>query len=139
MAAEAAGAGRDSARHDAASASSRQAAGAASRQVAAASSNVAAASSQSAYSHNVSAEDHNNTYFRKLVEYQPQNTGPDKKNYTYNELEGQPGDLDIKVIDNALFKSKYFGNCAITLDQLENGAEPPNTRSSPARKPPRTT
>lgn len=122
---QAAVAGRDSARYDAASASSRQAAGAASRQVAAASSsNVAAASSsQSAYAHNVSAEDHNNTYFRKLVKYQPQNTGPDKKNYTYNELKGQLGDLDIKVIDNALFKSKYFGNRAITLDQLENGAE----------------
>jgi len=122
---QAAVAGRDSARYDAASASSHQAAGAASRQVAAASSsNVAAASSsQSAYARNVSAEDHNNTYFRKLVKYQPQNTGPDKKNYTYNELKGQLGDLDIKVLDNAIFKSKYFGNRAITLDQLENGAE----------------
>ncbi|GAB7541402.1 hypothetical protein [Cupriavidus sp. 8B] len=122
---QAAVAGRDSGRFDAASASSHQAAGAASRQVAAASSsNVAAASSsQSAYAHSVNAEDHNNTYFRKLVKYQPQNTGPDKKNYTYNELKGQLGDLDIKVLDNAIFKSKYFGNRAITLDQLENGAE----------------
>lgn len=122
---EAAVAGRDTARYDAATASSRQAAGAASRQVAAASSsNVAAASSsQSAYSRGVNAEDHNNTYFRKLVKYQPQNTGPDKKNYTYNELKGQLGDLDIKVLDNSLFKSKYFGNRAITLDQLENSAE----------------
>ncbi|KJK20742.1 hypothetical protein UB46_30990 [Burkholderiaceae bacterium 16] len=118
-------AGRDSGRYDAASASSHQAAGAASRQVAvASSSNVAAASSsQSAYARSVNAEDHNNTYFRKLVKYQPQNTGPDKKNYTYNELKGQLGDLDIKVLDNAIFKSKYFGNRAITLDQLENGAE----------------
>lgn len=122
---QAAVAGRDSGRYDAASASSHQAAGAASRQVAAASSsNVAAASSsQSAYARSVNAEDHNNTYFRKLVKYQPQNTGPDKKNYTYNELKGQLGDLDIKVLDNAIFKSKYFGNRAITLDQLENGAE----------------
>ncbi|WP_454725529.1 MULTISPECIES: hypothetical protein [Cupriavidus] len=122
---QAAVAGRDRARYDAASASSHQAAGAASRQVAAASSSnvAAAASSQSAYAHNVSAEDHDNTYFRKLVKYQPQNTGPDKKNYTYNELKGQLGDLDIKVLDNAIFKSKYFGNRAITLDQLENGAE----------------
>ncbi|XQM37680.1 Flagellar assembly protein T N-terminal domain-containing protein [Cupriavidus sp. H19C3] len=122
---EAAVAGRERARYDAASASSRQAAGAASRQVAAASSSSVASSSaaQSAYAHSVNAEDHNNTYFRKLVKYQPQNTGPDSKNYTYNELKGQLGDLDIKVIDNALFKSKYFGNRAITLDQLENSAE----------------
>ena len=122
---QAAVAGSDSARYNAASANSHQAAGAASRQVAAASSTkvAAASSSQSAYAHSVNAGEHNNTYFKKLVKYQPQNTGPDKKNYTYNELKGQLSDLDIKVMDNAIFKSKYFGNRAITLDALENGAE----------------
>jgi hypothetical protein len=116
---------RDAGRFDASGESSHQAAGAASRQVAAAESSkvAAASSSQSAYAHNVNAEDHNNTYYRKLIKYQPQNTGPDKKNYTYNELKGQLGDLDIKVLDNALFKSRYFGDRAITLDQLENSAE----------------
>jgi hypothetical protein len=116
---------RDAGRFDASDESSHQAAGAASRQVAAAASSkvAAASSSQSAYAHNVNAEDHNNTYYRKLVKYQPQNTGPDKKNYTYNELKGQLGDLDIKVLDNALFKSRYFGDRAVTLDQLENSAE----------------
>lgn len=117
--------GRDAGRFDASGESSHQAAGAASREVAAAASSkvAAASSSQSAYAHNVSAEDHDNTYYRKLVKYQPQNTGPDRKNYTYNELKGQLGDLDIKVLDNALFKSRYFGDRAITLDQLENSAE----------------
>ncbi|MDR5736224.1 hypothetical protein QCE47_28370 [Caballeronia sp. LZ025] len=114
-----------SGRLDASSQSSHQAAGAASRQVAAAASSrvAAASSSNSAYAHNVSAEDHDNTYYRKLVKYQPQNTGPDGKNYTYNELKGQLADLDIKVLDNAIFKSRYFGDRAITLNQLENGAE----------------
>jgi hypothetical protein len=118
-------AGRDSGRLDASGESSHQAAGAASRQVAAAASSkvAAASSSQSAYAHNVNAEDHDNTYYRKLVKYQPQNTGPDKKNYTYNELKGQLSDLDIKVLDNSLFKSRYFGDRAITLDQLDNSAE----------------
>lgn len=122
---QAAMAARDSGRVDAASANSHQAAGASEHQVAAAaSSNVAAASSsQSAYAHNVSAEDHDNTYYKKLVKYQPQNTGPDRKNYTYNELKGQLGDLDINVIDNSIFRSKYFGDRAITLDQLDNSAE----------------
>jgi hypothetical protein len=122
---QAAVAARDSGRLDAASASSHQAAGAREHQVAAAaSSNVAAASSsQSAYAHNVNAEDHDNTYYKKLVKYQPQNTGPDRKNYTYNELKGQLGDLDINVIDNSIFRSKYFGDRAITLDQLDNSAE----------------
>ena len=59
-------------------------------------------------------------YFKKLVKYQPQNTGPDKKNYTYNELKGQFVDLDIKVIDNTLFRSRYFGNKPVTLDKLES-------------------
>jgi hypothetical protein len=122
---QAAMAARDSGRLDAASASSHQVAGASEHQVAAAAStNVAAASSsQSAYAHNVNAEDHDNTYYKKLVKYQPQNTGPDRKNYTYNELKGQLGDLDINVIDNSIFRSKYFGDRAITLDQLENSAE----------------
>lgn len=116
---------RDAGSFNASSDSSHQAAGSASRQVeAAASSKVAASSSsQSAYAHNVSAEDHDNTYYRKLVKYQPQNTGPDRKNYTYNELKGQLGDLDIRVLDNALFRSRYFGDRAITLDQLENSAD----------------
>ncbi|CAN0623627.1 conserved exported protein of unknown function [Burkholderia multivorans] len=118
-------AGRDSGRFNASGESSHQSAGAASRQVAAAESSkvAAASSSRSAYAHNVNAEDHDNTYYKKLVKYQPQNTGPDKKNYTYNELKGQLGDLDIKVLDNAIFRSKYFGNRSITLDQLENSAE----------------
>ncbi len=118
-------AGRDSGRFSASGESSHQSAGAASRQVAAAESSkvAAASSSRSAYAHNVNAEDHDNTYYKKLVKYQPQNTGPDKKNYTYNELKGQLGDLDIKVLDNSLFRSKYFGNRSITLDQLENSAE----------------
>lgn len=117
MGGQAAVAGRDTTRLSAASASSYQAAGARSRNVAAAS------SSNAAYAHSINAEEHDNTYFKKLVKYQPQNTGPDKKSYTYNELKGQMVDLDIKVIDNALFKSRYYGNRAITLDQLENSSE----------------
>ena len=114
---KAAVAARDSGRYSAASGSTYQAAGARSTTVAAAS------SSSAAYAHQVNAEEHDNTYFKKLVKYQPQNTGPDKKNYTYNELKGQFVDLDIKVIDNTLFRSRYFGNKPVTLDKLENSAE----------------
>lgn len=110
-------AGRDTAKLSAARASNYQAAGARSTNVAAAS------STKSAYAHSVNAEEHDNVYFKKLVKYQPQNTGPDKKSYTYNELKGQMVDLDIKVIDNALFKSRYFGNQPMTLEKLENSTE----------------
>ncbi|RAR52281.1 hypothetical protein C7401_13380 [Paraburkholderia unamae] len=122
---QAAVAARDSGRFDASGSSSHQAAGMRDTQVAAAaSSNVAAASSsKSAYAHSVSSEDHDNTYYKKLVKYQPQNKGPDRQNLTYNALKGQLGDLDLNVIDNSLFRSKYFGNRAVTLDQLENSSE----------------
>lgn len=110
-------AARDSARLSASNSSRYDAAGARSQNVAAAS------SSKAAYAHSVNAEEHDNVYFKKLVKYQPQNTGPDKKSYTYNEFMGQLGELDIKVVDSTLFKSRYFGNQAITLDKLENGAD----------------
>lgn len=61
--------------------------------------------------------------YKKLVEYQPQNVGPEKQNYTYAALvEGLKGsDLDLK--DNDLFRSKYFNGKAMTLNELQNGPE----------------
>lgn len=122
---QASAAGHDSGYINASQAASHQAAGARDSQFAAASSNSVAATSSahSASAHSVSSEDHDNTYYTKLVKYQPQNTGPDSKDYTYNELKGQLGDLDLNVLDNALFRSKYFGNRSITLDTLQNSSE----------------
>jgi hypothetical protein len=83
---QAALAARSSGRLDASAEDSHQAAGASAHEVAAAANSkvAASASSQSAYAHSTSSEDHDNTYYKKLVKYQPQNTGPDNKDYTYN-------------------------------------------------------
>jgi len=68
-------------------------------------------------------EKHDNTYFKKLVRYQPRNVGPEKQNYTLRSLAGIFQDYDIKIINNDIFKSKYFGNKPITLDKLQAGKE----------------
>jgi len=68
-------------------------------------------------------EKHDNTYFKKLVRYQPRNVGPEKQNYTLRSLAGIFQDYDIKIINNDIFKSKYFGNKPITLDKLQSGKE----------------
>lgn len=61
--------------------------------------------------------------FKKLVEYQPRNVGPSKSNATYNELLNMAGQYDLNFMNSTVFRSKYFSNKAVTLDDLANGRE----------------
>ena len=62
--------------------------------------------------------------FKKLVEYQPQNVGPDKQNFTYAALLREAGKYDLNFIDNDLFRSRYFRTGKpLTLEELQNGPE----------------
>jgi len=61
--------------------------------------------------------------FKKLVEYQPRNVGPSKSNATYNELLNMAGQYDLNFMNSTVFRSKYFPNKAVTLDDLANGPE----------------
>ncbi|HJV64845.1 MAG TPA: hypothetical protein VJ550_03835 [Geomonas sp.] len=61
--------------------------------------------------------------FRKLVEYQPQNVGPDKNNYTYAAIVREAGKFDLNLIDNDLFRSKYFTGKPLTMDEIQNSSE----------------
>jgi hypothetical protein len=63
--------------------------------------------------------------FRKLVEYQPQNVGPEKNSYTYAALVREANKFDLSLIDNDLFRKKYFTGKALTLDELQNSSELP--------------
>lgn len=83
----------------------------------------ASGSNRSNYSQDVDAKSHERASYKRLVKYQPRNVGPDRANYTFNEFKGQMTDYDIRIIDNTLFRSKYFGNKPITIDRLENSAE----------------
>lgn len=61
--------------------------------------------------------------FRKLVEYQPQNVGPDKNNYTYGALVREANQYDLKLLDNDLFRSKYFTGKPLTMEEMQNSGE----------------
>jgi hypothetical protein len=71
----------------------------------------------------VAAEVHDNVHYKKLIQYQPQNRGPEKTSLTYNALKGELQDGNIKVLDNDMFKSKYFQNKPITIEQMQQSAE----------------
>jgi hypothetical protein len=86
-------------------------------------SDASAKSGASVSAKNVASEEHDNVRYKKLVKYQPQNRGPEKTSQTYNALKGQLQDYDIKVLDNDLFKSRYFKNKPITIDQMQNSQE----------------
>lgn len=86
---------------------------------------VAAASHESSSSStkNSDHEKHDNRYYKKLVRYQPRNVGPEKQNYTLKALAGIFEDYDLKIVNNDMFRSKYFGDKPITLDKLQSGKE----------------
>lgn len=75
------------------------------------------------YGHFVDASSSDHTFFSNIKEYQPRNTGPDKQNYTIKSLQSAYQTYDIRILDNDMFKSKYFGDTPITLEKLENSAE----------------
>lgn len=83
---------------------------------------VSAASSSASLKNDVQAETHDDTFYSKLIKYQPQGN-PEKTSQTYNALMGQLQDYDVRVIDNDLFRSKYFKEKPITIEQLQNSEE----------------
>lgn len=62
---------------------------------------------------------HEKVNFKRLVEYQPKNPMPDKQNYTMNAFKKQLQELDLKVIADNIFKSKYFKK-PMTIEQMQN-------------------
>lgn len=61
--------------------------------------------------------------FRKLVEYQPQNVGPEKQSFTYTALLREAGKYDLNILDNDLFRSKYFTGKPLTMEELQGSSE----------------
>lgn len=84
---------------------------------------ASASSAASLSAKNVASEDHDNVHYKKLIRYQPQNRGPEKTSLTYNAFKGQMQDYDLKVLDNDLFRSKYFKNKPITIEQMQQSEE----------------
>jgi len=61
--------------------------------------------------------------FKKLVEYQPQNKGPEKNNFTYTALVREASKYDLNLLDNDLFRSKYFTSKPLTMEEMQNSTE----------------
>lgn len=112
-----------SARDKGASSAQYAASGSLKASSASSSASASASSSASLSAKNVAAEEHDNVHYKKLIRYQPQNRGPEKTSLTYNALKGQMQDYDLKVLDNDVFKSKYFQNKPVTIEQMQQSAD----------------
>ena len=61
--------------------------------------------------------------FKKLIEYQPQNVGPDKENLTYAALMREARKFDLAMMDNSVLRSTYFRGKALTIQEMDNSPE----------------
>jgi hypothetical protein len=61
--------------------------------------------------------------FHKVVEYQPQHVGPSNRSYTYEAILREAASYDLNVLDNSVFRSRYFTGKPLTLQELMNGPE----------------
>lgn len=68
----------------------------------------------------INAEQKDVQSFRHLIEYQPQNVGPEKSNYTLQAVLRQTNKYDLAVKDADLFRNKYFQGKILTIDELNN-------------------
>lgn len=83
------------------------------------SSSAAMVQDKAAYARGESDFSHNKVNYKRLIEYQPKNPYPDKENYTIAAFKKQLQELDLKVLSNDLFRSKYFKK-PITIEALQN-------------------
>jgi len=81
------------------------------------------AASKSSSNLSVDAGQNDVVSYKKVVEYQPQNVGPSNQSYTYEAIMREASSYDLSIIDNSLFRSKYFKNKPLTLQQLTDGSE----------------
>jgi len=79
-------------------------------------------SSRASARRDVAGEAHDNEYYVRLVRYQPRKATPERTSQTWNAIAGQLQDYDLRLLDNDVFRSRYFKNRPMTLDQLGGGA-----------------
>ncbi|MFZ4605835.1 MAG: hypothetical protein ACOYM5_06215 [Caulobacter sp.] len=93
---------------------------AAAREAGAASSTRSAGAAVSA---SLDASTHDDTDYTHLVLYQPRSTAAEASSPTYNAFKGQLQDYDLRVLDNDMFRSRYFAGKPMTLQEMTNGSE----------------
>lgn len=90
---------------------------------ASASASKSAAQESSSLTHNIDAGQKDVQSYKKLVEYQPQQTTPSERSYTYEAVVREAASYDLNVLDNSLFRSRYFTGKPLTLQELQAGPE----------------
>lgn len=90
---------------------------------ASASSSESQSQESSSLAHSVDAGQKDVQSYKKLVEYQPQATGPSDRSYTYEAILREAASYDLNILDNSLFKSRYFTGKPLTLAELQAGPE----------------
>lgn len=80
-------------------------------------------SNNSNYGQFVNASGNDREFFAHVKVFQPKVLAPEKVNYTQGELQSAFQNYDLKVIDNAMIKNRYFKNKPISVVTLENTAE----------------
>ncbi|HOS04866.1 MAG TPA: hypothetical protein PK966_02230 [Syntrophorhabdaceae bacterium] len=77
------------------------------------------------YGHFVDASSSDHEFFTNIKEYQPKDPKgtASKNNATLAALQSSFQTYDIKILENSIFRSKFFGNQVITIDKLENSAD----------------
>ncbi len=67
--------------------------------------------------HFIDASKNEHEFLEKIKEYQPRSV-PDKQNYALGHLQSAFQNYDLRIVDNDLFRSRYFGDKVITIDEL---------------------
>lgn len=87
---------------------------------------AAAASAQSSNAsmsqNNVAAASHEKESYKKLVKYQD-NSKPTNQPQFLNDFSGLLRDYDLRLMDSANVRSKFFGNTQINLSLMSNSVE----------------
>lgn len=77
----------------------------------------------SSLTHNIDAGQNDVQSYKKVVEYQPQQTAPSDRSYTYEAVVREAASYDLNILDNSLFRSRYFTGKPLTLQELQAGPE----------------
>lgn len=73
--------------------------------------------------HSIDAGQKDVQSYRKLVEYQPQQSTPSDRSYTYEAILREAASYDLNILDNSLFRSRYFTGKPLTLQELQSSPE----------------
>lgn len=71
----------------------------------------------------IKSERHDNVDYVHLVKYQPRAQAPSEVSLTYNAMKGSLQGYHLRVLDNDVFRSRYFGKKALSLDDMAKSAE----------------